>query len=156
MILFLKHRGSIFSKPPEKCNRIFQVKKSFTFSEILIGAAILAVVASVLILSFIACMFLNEASRNTTIAGGHAQFVIEEIKNADFDTIESRINNGDWNWDSAQISAGTLIPLSGESITTTVTPSGRLLEVEVTVDWLDRSTRARSLTVETLIASPTP
>jgi hypothetical protein len=133
-----------------------RVKRGLTLSELLLAAAILAFVLTGLLALFINCIFINEANRNLSSATGHAQFVMEEIKNTDFNSIESKINNGDWDWtDSQTIESKGLAPLNNESIDTQeVGGDTELLDVRVTVNWQDRRRRNRSLTLETLIAEP--
>ncbi|MDD5506606.1 MAG: prepilin-type N-terminal cleavage/methylation domain-containing protein, partial [Candidatus Omnitrophica bacterium] len=54
--------------------------RGFTLSELMIAAAILVLVLSALLVLYINCMILNEASRNLSIATSHAQYMMEEIK----------------------------------------------------------------------------
>jgi prepilin-type N-terminal cleavage/methylation domain-containing protein len=72
-------------------------EKGMTLPEILLAAAILAFALVGVLLLFVNCSLLNEASRNLTRAASHAQFVMEDIKNANFATLKSNIEAGNWN-----------------------------------------------------------
>ena len=98
---------------------------------------------------FANCIILNESNRNLTVAISHVQFVMEEIRNTNFNSILS----GDWDWDIAQIGVKGLNALTDESIDTTITGT-TLLNVVVKVEWDDRGGRERDIKVETLIAEP--
>jgi Tfp pilus assembly protein PilW len=135
-----------------------KIKSGFTLSELLLAAAILVFVLAGLLALFLNCMVLNEANRNLTVATTHAQYIMEEIKDAaetDFTQLESRINNGDWDLNAIQIQAApyNLTVLSNESIDTNVTVSGNPLGVSVIVRWNDRGQRPRSAELATLIAN---
>lgn len=130
-------------------------KKGFTLAELLLAAAILAFVFSGVLLVFINCVFLNEASRNLTVAVSHAEFALEEIKSRDF----SNISAGSTTWNSSIIAPKGLIPLGAEILTITVinTDSDDIhspKDSNVTVNWEDRGIRDRSLTLETLLTEP--
>lgn len=129
----------------------------FTLSELLLAAAILAFVLTALLALFVSCLFLNEANRNLTVATSHAQYIMEEIKDAadtDFTQLESRINNGDWDLNASQIQAApyNLTALSNESIDTNA-QSGDPLGISVIVQWNDRGQKPRSTELDTLITS---
>jgi len=128
-------------------------KKSFTLSELLLAVTILAISLGSILLALVQCFLLNEANRNLTIALTHAEYVLEEIKNTNFESIKTKIENGDWDWDSSEIASQGLIPLNNENIDTAVTGT-TLLDIEVTVTWKDRGLRNRSTSLETLIAQP--
>ena len=127
-------------------------KAGFTLAEIILATAILAFALASLLALFVSCMLLNDASRNLTQATGHAQFVMEEIRNTDFSNIASNIGNGDWDWDNSTVTAQGLDALRSESIDTQVSGSDPL-DVSVTVSWQDRSGRDRNMTLETLFTS---
>src|SRR3989338_6633303 len=103
-----------------------KIKSGFTLSELLLAAAILVFVLAGLLAIFANCLILNEANRNLTVARSHAQYIIDEIKDAaelDLAQLESRINNGDWDLNASQIQAVpyNFTVLSNESIDTNVT-----------------------------------
>ena len=114
------------------------------------AAAILVFALAGLLFLFISCMLLNESSRNRSIAITHAQFVLEEIKNTNFDVIETNINAGNWNWDEAEIENENLPVLKSEAIETTVSASGDPAGVLVTVSWQDRLGAYRNITLNSL------
>lgn len=121
--------------------------KSFTLVELLLAAVILAFVLTGLLALFISCIFLNETNRNTTIATSHAQFAMEEIKNTTFTSIAGAT------WNSATIQTKGLVPLNSETIVINVAGIN-LLDITVTVNWKDRGTRDRTMSLETLISEP--
>ena len=115
------------------------------------AAAIMAFTLTGLLALFLSCMLLNEANRNLTLAAGHAQFVLEEIKNTDFSLVLSKINNNDWNWNETDIGSKGLTALTQESIVTTKVGSATdPLDVLVTLSWQDRIGHAKSLELETI------
>lgn len=125
--------------------------RGFTLSELLLACAILAFVLTGLLVLFINCIFLNEANRNLSVATGHAQYAMEEIKDTDFDSIKTKGDNGDWDWcDSATITSKGLTPLNNECINTGVTGT-EPLDIVVTVSWQDLKGRNRNIALETLI-----
>ena len=134
-----------------------KIKSGFTLSELLLAAAILVFVLAGLLALFANCLILNEANRNLIVATSHAQYIMEEIKNAaepDFAQLES----GDWDLDESQIQSApyNLTALSNETIDTNVTQQDNdpdLLIVSVIVQWNDRGQRPRSAQLETLIAN---
>ena len=127
----------------------FNAKKAFTLPELLIATMILVLALCPIIMSFTYCFLLNENSRQITTAISHAQYVMEDIKNTDFDDITNgTLNSTDSDWPS------NLTALPNETINATVTGS-TLLNVNVTVSWDDRGDRPRIYkTLETLIAKP--
>lgn len=127
-------------------------KKGVTISEVLLAAVILATALTALLMVFITIAILTEANRNTTRAITHAQYVLEDIKNTEFTTVQ---NNGDslWDWNTTTINSQGLSSLSNESINTEVSGSD-LLDITVVVSWHDRGGRNRNTTLETLLAEP--
>ena len=125
--------------------------KGLTLSELLLAAAILAFVICGLIALYVHCSLLNSANRNLTVAITHAQYVMEELRNADFSGLESSIDAGGWDWDDAAIETEGLVALKNEAIDASVTQSGDPLGVSVRVDWQDRNGRNRFTQLETLM-----
>ncbi|MDD3087992.1 MAG: prepilin-type N-terminal cleavage/methylation domain-containing protein [Candidatus Omnitrophica bacterium] len=128
-------------------------KSGFTLSELLLAVAILAFAMSGMLYLFVNCSFLDNANRNLSLAVSHGQFVMEDIKDADFSSLQASINAGVWNWDAVAISAKGLTALDNESIITASTGVDPL-HIVVTVLWKDRGSIDRSFILETLIASP--
>jgi hypothetical protein len=122
--------------------------RGLTLTELLLAAVILAFTLAGILLLFINCMFLNEASRNLTIAVTHGQFALEEVKNTAFGAISSAT------WDEAIISSKGLTPLNTESISIGVGLIADPKDVTATVTWKDRGVRDRSLVLTTLISEP--
>ena len=124
-------------------------EKGFTLAEIILAAAILAFTLTSLLALFVSCMLLNDASRNLTQAAGHAQFVMEDIRDTAFSNIAPKINSGDWDWDISTITGQGLNGLGSENIDAQASGSDPL-DVTVTVSWQDRSGRSRQVELETL------
>ena len=122
----------------------------FTLAEVILAAAILVFALAGLLALFISCMLLNESSRNRATAIAQAQYVMEEIKNTNFDVIETNINAGNWNWDEAEIENESLPVLKSEFITTTVPASGDPAEVLVEVEWQDRLGGAQTISLTSI------
>jgi hypothetical protein len=114
---------------------------------------VLAVALCVLLVGFVTCAFLIESNRNFTRATTHAQYVMEEIKNTDFNEVKSRIESGYWDWNTQTIEAQGLTALNNESIDAQVTGEA-LLDIVVEVRWQDRGGRERNTSLETLLAEP--
>ena len=122
----------------------------FTLAEGILAAAILVFALTGLLALFISCMLLNESSRNRATAIAQAQYVMEEIKNTNFDNIETNINAGNWNWDETEIENESLPVLKSELITTTVPASGDPAEVLVEVEWQDRLGGAQTISLTSI------
>jgi len=132
--------------------------KGFTLSELLLAAAILAFVLVGLLALFINCLALNDSNRNLTVAATHAQYIMEQIKDAceqDFTQVEANINNGNWDLNGSQIQTApyNLPALNNETINTNVTHSGNPLGLSVVVSWTDATGRSRSTQLDTLISN---
>ncbi|MCX5713141.1 MAG: prepilin-type N-terminal cleavage/methylation domain-containing protein [Candidatus Omnitrophica bacterium] len=140
-------------------------KKGFTLSELLIAAAIFALAMAGILQLFISCAFLDQANRNKSIASTHAEFTMEDImeymRNNELSSLQSQINSGNWNWNSATICSKLgcgvcTYPsvLNSESIATTrFSSSTDPLDVMITVSWKDRPNASlRSLILKTEIA----
>ena len=134
--------------------------KGFTLSELLLAFAILAFVLAGALSLFVTCIFLNEGSRNLGVATGHAQFILEDIKNTNFTSLKTGAINSNtyWDWNSAAITSKGLAALNTESINTHGAWADEIakdrLEVIVTVTWKDRGLRDRSVYLETLVTQP--
>lgn len=128
-------------------------KKTFTLIEILLAAAILSLALSTIILFFIGGMILNDGNRNLLIASAHTQYVLEEIKNTSFSTINTDINDGDWDWDSAVITTKGLTALADEIIDTQVSGTDPLT-ISVTTTWHDKGSLERTVSLNTIITEP--
>jgi len=129
-----------------------KIKSGFTLSELLLAAAILVFVLAGLLALFLNCMVLNDANRNLTLATSHAEYVMEEIKNTAFTSIKSKIDNGDWDWNTTTIGSKGLTALNNESIDTNATSTDPL-DVTVTVIWKDRNARDRNIGLHSLFTN---
>jgi len=136
----------LIKRSKEKCSQLKERKtfiqfRGFTLTELLFALAILTFVLCGLLNVFVNCLFLNESSRNTTLAISHAQYIMENIKNSDFATLEAAILNENWNWYVEDITSHNLVSLPNESIITNVFQSPDPLGVSVRVEWSDRTGR---------------
>ena len=118
---------------------------------LLFATTILVVALCCLLEFYVNCLFLNDATRNLTLASSHAQYIMEEIKNSDFTGLESAITSGSWDWQSEDIIAKNLVFLRNESIDTGIFRSGNPLGISVRVSWNDRNGRARQKELQTLV-----
>jgi len=129
------------------------MRKGFTLVELLLTMAFLVFTVSAILMLFANCVFLNASSRALTTATSHAQRVMEEIRDTNFSAVETNIGNNYWDWDSATIASKGLAALPAEAIVTTkIGASSDLLNVMVTVIWVERGQRNNSISLETLIA----
>ena len=124
--------------------------KGFSLVELLVSAAILGYALSVILVSFVNNMELTQTSRNLTKAITHAEFVMEDIRNTQFSNIATKINAGDWDWNTATITAKGLNVLMSESISTTVSGTS-LLDITVTVSWTGAKQRPQTKSIRTMI-----
>jgi len=125
--------------------------KGLSLTELMLAASILAAVLCGLILLFVNCLMLNEANRNLLSAVTHAEYVMEEIRDANFSFVESLVTSGTWDWTETNLESENLIPLVEESIDASVFQSGDPLGVLVTVNWKDNGGRDRVAQITTLI-----
>jgi hypothetical protein len=126
-------------------------QKGLTLTELLFATAILVFALCGLLEFYVNCLFLNDSTRNLTLATSHAQYVMEEIKDSDFISLEPAIIGGIWDWDATDISSKNLVLLKNESIDTNVFQSGNPLGIVVSVNWNDRNGRIRQRQLQTLI-----
>lgn len=141
--------------------------KSFTLAELMLAMVFLTVIFATLIGSFIACILLNGANRNLTIATTHAQYIMEEIKNtasttSGFNSLkQAGVSQWDWSTES-NFTGRDLSRLSNENTGVTITDafsgaaptsSSELLNVIVAVSWLDMA-RSKNMALQTLIVEP--
>ena len=131
------------------------MRKTLTLIELTISAAILILASTVLALLFTNSIILNEFNRNRTRALSHAQYVMEEIKDADFSTLASDITAGNWDWDTAQITSQGLASMNSETVDASCNQiSSDFLDITVTAQWLSRAGRPQNIAIETLIVEP--
>lgn len=132
---------------------IMKLKKGVTLVELMLVVAIMAVTVSGFLLLYVRIMFLDELNRSKTRAIGHTQFVMEGIKAQHFNLINSSISSGNWNFNSAGITALGLNPLRGESIVTSASGS-TLLNIAVTTNWQNRDSSSGNVSLSTSIVAP--
>ena len=124
--------------------------KAIALMELMLSAIFLSIIVASTLMLFVACVSLNNSSRDMTAATIHAQCIMEDIKNSDFGNITTRDNNGDWDLSTSDIISPpyNLTALDQETINTTVSSVGNLLEINVRVDW--SGVRGRSSNVSLL------
>jgi prepilin-type N-terminal cleavage/methylation domain-containing protein len=123
----------------------------FTLAELLLSVMILAVAMTQVMIIFMNCASSNENSRNLSVAMGHAEFVLEDIRSTPFSDIAINIANGQWTYASASaVTAAGLSALKNETITTASSGTNPL-NVTVTVNWEDHGGRTRSKILQTLV-----
>jgi len=131
------------------------MKKGFTLIELLLAIGFLVFALASILAVFANCLLLNEYNRELTRAISHAQYIMEGIKNQDFSNLENNVNAGVWDWTDSDIENQGLIALTSEAIDTNeVGSDSSLLDVVVTVNWMSRGNRPRSIILETLITEP--
>jgi Tfp pilus assembly protein PilV len=114
-------------------------KAGFTLLELMITAGILVVAVTGLLAAFINASFLSQANHNKVIAVNDAQYVLEKLKNLDYDSLVSYTD-------------GNFSNLNAESIIVTVTvPSANLKNVVANVTWTEGQ-RQRSFALTTQFA----
>ena len=131
------------------------MKKTLTLAEVLIATVFLTVAFSGILMLVISCMLLNEANRNSTVAITHAQYIMEEVRDTSFGSVQGAINSGVWDLDATELASApyNLVVLNSELIDTSVTTVGSLLEIIVDISWQDRKGRGRSDQLITRIAN---
>lgn len=108
--------------------------RGFTLIEVMIAAAILAVVICGILATYISCFELISTSRNFTFAVNAAQRKIEEIRDYNFSQIYSDYNNQSFTVDEMSVGDSRGIVYVDE-----LTPE--LLEVTISVCWRQRQNR---------------
>jgi len=120
---------------PQKSNSMLfnKDKKTagLTLAELMIAALILGVVLVGILASYIACLDLNELSRNASIAINLGQTKLEEIKNHTYALIETDYNNVPFN----------IAGLTGMGVSYVDDTNPDLLMVTVTVCWRQKNGR---------------
>ncbi|MDP2928299.1 MAG: prepilin-type N-terminal cleavage/methylation domain-containing protein [Candidatus Omnitrophota bacterium] len=61
-------------------------KKGFTLIELMVAVAILLVSSLALLSGFLGSMFLNDSSNHLTTAVNYAQYVLEQVRELDYNT----------------------------------------------------------------------
>jgi prepilin-type N-terminal cleavage/methylation domain-containing protein len=131
---------------------IFAIK-GFTLVELLIAVMIISIAFLAVLQLFSTTLFSAATNRNTSIAMTHLQYVMEDIKSTKFIDIVNKINAGNWNMNSAQITAAGLQSLTNETIASQVSGT-TLLTVTTTVNWFDNRNRPRNISLKTFFSQP--
>lgn len=123
--------------------------QGFTLVEVLIAIGILAVVIVGLLQLFVYCSRLAETAGNTTLAINEAQNKIEEIRNHDFSTLATDYASGGTPGNTFAL---TSLTGTGTVTTSQVGGSSELLQIQVDVNWQNKSGRSLSTALTGLIA----
>lgn len=123
-------------------------KKAFTFIELMIGITIIGIALLSLLMGYMACLNINEITRNIIIASEDCRRVIEEMKSLSVSSVSDITGR---NWTSWAASNGCN-SLSSELVTVAYVDSNdNPLDVTVTVSWQQKG-RAQNLSMGTLIS----
>jgi len=106
-------------------------KAAMTLPELLIAAALVAVVLISIVFSYMTCLQLNELAKNSSIAVRSARTRLEQIKNTDFDDIKAQYDEVSF----------TPALLNGSGVSYVDDSNPDLLAVTVTVCWQQRNGR---------------
>lgn len=112
--------------------------RAFSLIELMTAAAILVVVITGSLLTYINCMLLNDSSRNLVTAANDAQYVLEQIKALDYSSISA-------------YTPPSFSNLSGETVTLTNSIGATLATVTVNVSWTENQT-TKSFSLSTYFA----
>lgn len=112
----------------------------FNLLELMTAIAILLLVITGLLVTFVYCTLMNTSNNNLVIAANDAQFVLEQIKGLAYDDILGNYTVPDFT------------NLENEIVTpTAVIIDSRTKEVNVNVTWTERQ-RNRNFVLSTLVA----
>jgi prepilin-type N-terminal cleavage/methylation domain-containing protein len=118
---------------------VIRNKRGFTLIELMTAVAIVLLVITGSLLSFMHLMFLADSSINLTIAANDAQYVLEQLKGVPtYAAISSYV-------------APTLNNLSEETITLNRSVGPNLANITVNVNWREKN-QARNFSLSTCIA----
>ena len=126
--------------------------KGFTLFEILISSMVIVAAILGVIGTLSNLLVLNELNRGKTLAVVHGQYIMETIKDAGFTSLETDINNGNYDFTANELAANpfNFTILFNESVDTQVLSGGNPLRISITITWTDRMNNVRTLTFETL------
>lgn len=108
--------------------------KGFTLPELLLSAAILALVLCGILATYISCFELISTSENLTLAVNAAQRKIEEIRDYSFSQIYADYNNHTFTVDE-------IAPGNSKGIVYIDNSTADLLKVTISVCWRQRGSR---------------
>ena len=105
--------------------------KGFTLAELIVAAAIMTVVFAGILMSYIRCMELNEASQNKSMAVKAARSQMEVIRNSNYDTLVANYH-------------GVTFPVSGfvgQGVSYVTVLDAKNTRVIVSVSWRQKNGR---------------
>jgi type II secretory pathway pseudopilin PulG len=111
----------------------------------MVAIAILLIILSGLLTTFVYCIVMNEANNNLVVAANDAQYVMEKIKSLGN---YSLINNSTLN--SLTLNFNNNLP--NENLTNSYVTGTGPKEITINVNWTERG-RQRNFQLSTLIAS---
>ena len=112
--------------------------KGFTLMELMIAAAILSIVISGLLSTFINCLLVNQANSNLITAANDAQYILEEMKGLAYSQLSS-------------YTPLNLTNLKNENITLIKNINTSISTITVNVNWTERQS-PRNFSLSTRIA----
>ena len=114
-------------------------RRGFSLVELMIGVAILVIAITGMLLTYVHCMLLNEASRSLATATNDAQYVLEHMRSLTYSAL-------------AGYTPPAFTNLPAEAISLTRSIGATLATITVTVSWQERQ-GARSFSITTYIAN---
>lgn len=116
---------------------IFKLSKGLTLMELMVGVAILAIMAAGLLMAYASSILLNQTSINLVQAASDAEFILEEMKGVSYSEI-------------GQYQPPELENLKDQEIEIEVSEKNGLSEIIVTVNW-KQGNRERDFRLFTII-----
>ncbi len=111
--------------------RTLSTANGFTLAELVVAAGILGVVVAGILISYVRCMELNEASRNKSLALKAARDRMEVVKGTVFSAITTTFNNVAFN----------VTGFTGKGVTYVTTVDAKNIRVVVSVSWKQKNGR---------------
>lgn len=123
--------------------------RGFTLLELMVAVAILLLVITGLLATFVSCMLMNQANNNLVIATNDAQYVLEQIKGKAYSEIKGYMRdfNPDVVPNSFPLSYGRDIKIVSDPADIETT---KLASITVNVTWNERQ-KEKSFSLTTKI-----
>lgn len=106
-------------------------QRGFTLAELIVSAAILGIVIAGILVSYVRCMELNEASRNKSLALKAARDRIELIKNTAFANLVATYNNVTFD----------ITGFTGKGVSYVTVIDSKNIKITVSVSWKQNNGR---------------
>ena len=121
----------LLQKGNKKFRNIIATEKGFTLAELLVSAAILGVVITGIMVSYIRCMELNEVSQNKSLALKAARSRLELIRMTPYANLVATYNNVAFN----------VTGFNGKGVSNVTVVDAKNLRVRVSVSWKQKNNR---------------